>query len=101
MTIIINFFIKTIKFVLLVALVVFSGAWFISGLSYGIFIFMLPFVFTLALFFLLKTKIGITVAESIFHKSTANTASDVLTTMDPQRIQSPTGFFVPSILETP
>ena len=47
------------------------------------------------------TKIGISIGEAVVSKSLANPSTDVLTTMDPQIIPSPTGFYVPSFLETP
>lgn len=48
-----------------------------------------------------STKIGIAIGEAVVSKSRANPATDVLTKMDPDRIPSPTEFFVPSVLETP
>lgn len=47
-----------------------------------------------------STKIGISLGEALVYKNGANPATDLLTKINPDRIPSPTEFFVPSILET-
>lgn len=54
---IINFFIKTIKFILLVALILFTSVCCLYCFSEGFFIFMIPFLISLALYYLLNIKI--------------------------------------------
>ena len=47
-----------------------------------------------------STKIGIGIGEAVLTRSKENPTTNVLTKIDPDRIPSPTEFYVPSIIET-